>query len=99
VAGLGVERDFAAAGHANSLGDAGDLSLAEAGETARLALVGHDAFPTACAQVSILTSARIFIIMTASLRKGNNHLILLSNLYRYSNPTGMCLRGNGFSVG
>src|SRR5262245_35481231 len=29
VAGLGVERDFAAAGHANSLGDAGDLSLAE----------------------------------------------------------------------
>ena len=43
AAGLGVERDFAAAGHANGLGDAGNLSLAEAGEAPRLALVGHAA--------------------------------------------------------
>ncbi len=42
--------DRRGAGHA--LEGASDLPLAEAGEAARLALVGHDAFPTACALVS-----------------------------------------------
>src|SRR5262245_17063901 len=43
MAGLGVERDFAAASRANSRSDAGDQSLGEGGAAARLALGGHDA--------------------------------------------------------
>src|SRR5215471_7587563 len=52
VAGLGLERDRAAPGLANRPGHAAQFPFAEAGEAARLALVGHDAFSTACAQES-----------------------------------------------
>src|SRR5262245_11113126 len=60
VAGLGLERDRAAPGLANRPGHAAQFPLAEAGEAARLALVGHDAFPTACAQVVIFLVSALF---------------------------------------
>jgi hypothetical protein len=60
ISGHGVERDRTATGHANGFGDAGDLSLAEAGWTARLALVGHDALPTALAFLSFSAWRCIF---------------------------------------
>src|SRR5262245_32332359 len=78
VAGLGVERDFAAASLANGLEDSDGLSPADTSVAARLALVGHDALPTACAQVSFFDLARIAFTAPQLRRfatKVNNPLI------------------------